>query len=216
MKVRELIELLQNKPLDLDVYLQEVAPTSCKAAPGVIRLSMATLFDKYVAVMDNAGVRYLAIGCTTSGVADADDSKATNVDDEYKNTEPAGSLENVASEKAREYALNMPGGERATAVGKTYSESGYYQGFVAGSYWQMSKDGKILHNVICQSHEAGRIYERETSKNKAVDGVICGKVRREEDGPYELHAESDSLPLDGKFKMGDKVKLLILPSNETE
>lgn len=215
MKVRELIELLQNKPLDLDVYLQEAAP-SFTGAPDVRRLSMATLFDKYVAVMDNAGVRYLAIGCTASGVADADDSKVTNVDDEYKKTEPAGSLEVVASEKAREYALNLPGGERTTAVGKTYSESGYYQGFIAGSYWQMSKDGKILHNVICQSHEAGRIYERETSKNKAVDGVIRGEIRNQEDEPYELYAESDSLPLDGKFKMGDKVKLLIIPSNETE
>ena len=214
MKVRELIELLQNKPLDLDVYLQEVAPSSVKAAPGVLRLSMATLYDRYVAVMDNAGVRYLAIGCTASGIADGDDSKVTNVDDDYKNTGPVEKLEDVASEKARDYALNLPGGEMVTSVGTSYSESGYYHGFIAGSYWQMSKDGKILHNVLCQSHEAGRIYERETMKNKAVDGVIRGEIRSQEDEPYELYAESDSLPLDGEFKMGDEVRIILFKKED--
>ena len=54
-------------------------------------------------------------------------------------------LKDIAKDKAREYALSPPGGERTTAVGHTYSESGYYHGFVDGAKWEKEQ---ILEKVI--------------------------------------------------------------------
>ena len=55
-------------------------------------------------------------------------------------------VEDVAAEKAREYALSLPGGERTTSVGSTYSESGYYHGFVDGSKFK-SDEKSFIENL---------------------------------------------------------------------
>ena len=75
MKVSELIELLKSKPQDLQVYLQD-----CENIPVERILSMASLDARDVAVMENEGCRYLAIGCTADGIARADGSKIINVE----------------------------------------------------------------------------------------------------------------------------------------
>lgn len=55
-------------------------------------------------------------------------------------------VEDVAAEKAREYAMSLPGGERTTAVGSTYSESGYYHGFVDGFKFK-SDEKSFIENL---------------------------------------------------------------------
>ena len=75
MKVCELIELLKSKPQNLPVYLQDCENVAVKRI-----IYMASLDASNVAVMDNEGCRYLAIGCTADGIARADGSKITNVD----------------------------------------------------------------------------------------------------------------------------------------
>ena len=51
---------------------------------------------------------------------------------------------------------------------------------------------------------------KEQMMKEAVEGYILGETRNQEDKPYEIYAESDFLPLNGKFKMGDRVKLIIV------
>ena len=69
MKVKDLIKLLESKPQDLEVYLQELVGN-----PLDRKLSMSSLYECEVAEMRNVDTHYLAIGCTTDGVADADGS----------------------------------------------------------------------------------------------------------------------------------------------
>lgn len=76
MNVSELIQLLQSKPQDLPVYLQENVGT----VPGERRYVTSSLFDCNVAVMKNVDTPYLAIGTTANGVADADGSSIINVE----------------------------------------------------------------------------------------------------------------------------------------
>ena len=45
---------------------------------------------------------------------------------------------------------------------------------------------------------------------EAVEGEIFGDIRDREKEPYQIWAESDFLPLDGEFKLYDKVKLIIV------
>lgn len=58
--------------------------------------------------------------------------------------------------------------------------------------------------------KAGAEWMRNKMIEEAVEGHILGEIRNQEDEPYEIYAESDFLPLNGKFKMGDKVKLIIV------
>ena len=75
MKVKELIELLKNKPQDLEVYLQELVGNPLER-----KLSMSSLYECEVAVMKNVDTPYLAIGCTCDGVADANGSIVKRID----------------------------------------------------------------------------------------------------------------------------------------
>lgn len=61
-----------------------------------------------------------------------------------------------------------------------------------------------------------RDSEKMISKDleDAVDGIIVGDIRSQEDEPHEIYVESAPLPLDGKWKMGDKVRIVILPNKE--
>lgn len=75
MKVKELIELLESKPQELEVYQQELVGNPLER-----KLSMLSLYEFNVAVMKNVNTPYLAIGCTCNGVADADGSKIERID----------------------------------------------------------------------------------------------------------------------------------------
>ena len=75
MKVRDLIKLLESKPQDLEVYLQELVGNPLER-----KLSMSSLYECEVAVMKNVDTPYLAIGCTCDGVADADGSVVKRID----------------------------------------------------------------------------------------------------------------------------------------
>ncbi len=56
----------------------------------------------------------------------------------------------------------------------------------------------------------GAKWQKEQMMNDAVEGEVIGEIRNQEYEPYEIYVESDFLPLNGKFKMGDKVKLIIV------
>ena len=60
-----------------------------------------------------------------------------------------------------------------------------------------------------RSFQDGRDEMREQMLKEAVDGVIYGDVRSQEDQPYQIYAESDYLPMD-KFKQYDRVKLIVI------
>lgn len=77
MKVYELIELLKEKPQELEVYLQDCEHPRF---PGDRVLSMCNLDKSNVSIMQNGDVKYLAIGCTVDGIARADGSKVVNID----------------------------------------------------------------------------------------------------------------------------------------
>lgn len=53
-------------------------------------------------------------------------------------------------------------------------------------------------------------WQKEQMKKDAVNGEIEGDWRNQEDAPYAIYAVSDSLPLDGEIKYGDKVKVVII------
>ena len=69
------------------------------------------------------------------------------------------------------------------------------------------------HEVLLNSYnglvEFAKVFQEKLMK-EAVKGHILGEIRNQEDDPYEIYAESDFLPLNGKFKMGDKVKIIIV------
>lgn len=56
-------------------------------------------------------------------------------------------------------------------------------------------------------------WMRKQMMKEAVEGDICGDILNQHDEPYQIYAESDFLPLNGKFKMGDEVKLIIIKGN---
>ena len=76
MKVQELIELLESKPKDLEVYLQDFEGNPIDGR----KIFMSNLTKSEVAVMWNGNTHYLAIGYTCDGVARADGSEIINVD----------------------------------------------------------------------------------------------------------------------------------------
>lgn len=72
---------------------------------------------------------------------------------------------------------------------------------------------KKLHGPMatlerCAKHFAN--WQKKIMMKDAVDGEIIGEIRNQEDEPYDIYAESDSLPLDGYVKYGDKVKMIII------
>ena len=78
-------------------------------------------------------------------------------------------------------------------------------------------DNKDIGETIDKSFDAG-IKEgyrrcREQMMKEAVEGDIEGNWREQEDAPYELYATSDELD-STKYKIGDKVKLIILKEDE--
>lgn len=74
MKVYELIELLKEKPQELEIYLQDCEQPRF---PGDRVLSMCNLDKSNVSIMQNGDAKYLAIGCTTDGIARADFGSAS-------------------------------------------------------------------------------------------------------------------------------------------
>lgn len=68
---------------------------------------------------------------------------------------------------------------------------------------------EVLLNPYNGLVEFAKVFQ-EKLMEEAVEGYILGEIRNQEDEPYEIYAESDFLPLNGKFKMGDKVKIIIV------
>ena len=56
-------------------------------------------------------------------------------------------------------------------------------------------------------------WQKQKMEKEAVEGQIEGDWREQEDAPYELYATSDELT-STKYKIGDKIKLIILKENE--
>lgn len=139
-------------------------------------------------------------------------------------------VEDVAAEKAREYALSLPGGERTTAVGSTYSESGYYHGFVDGSGWQkeinsaweklekdyspsaLDKTEILVSGLVGEkqfSNIAQHFYELG-KKDMLKDAVECETVCIKD----QLLAV---LPIkEFRWTVGDKVNIIILPKEDKQ
>lgn len=76
--------------------------------------------------------------------------------------------------------------------------------------WQKQKDQEIIELAEDHAMLAGMNKMKEEMMKDAVEGAIYGNIRNQEEEPYEIYAESDNLPLNGKFKMGDKVKIIIV------
>ena len=138
-------------------------------------------------------------------------------------------VEDVAAEKAREYALSLPGGERTTSVGSTYSESGYYHGFVDGSKFK-SDEKSFIENLDEAAEEwakenygvnymefdftqdaaframyhfrSGAKWDRQQMLKNAVEGEITKDNR----GNNVLLAGF----LNNGFEIGDKVRVIIV------
>lgn len=70
--------------------------------------------------------------------------------------------------------------------------------------------GVMPHIVSAAKHFAQ--WQKEQMMKDAVEGYIEGDQRNQEDEPYDVYAVSDSLDTT-KFKIGDKVKVIILPSD---
>lgn len=56
---------------------------------------------------------------------------------------------------------------------------------------------------------AGRDWFKDQMMKDAIEGYIEGDQRNQEDEPYDVYAVSDSLDTK-KFKIGDKVKVIIV------
>lgn len=86
-------------------------------------------------------------------------------------------VEDVAAEKAREYALSLPGGERTTAVGSTYSESGYYHGFVDGSDWQKEQKpaewSEGLEDILLEFYDE---YDSNAENRPIIPRIYAEKL----------------------------------------
>lgn len=76
--------------------------------------------------------------------------------------------------------------------------------------WQKEQDDKELSEKIASAYQLGLADKEKQMMKEAVEGHILGEIRNQEEKPYEIYAESDFLPLNGKFKMGDKVKIIIV------
>lgn len=73
---------------------------------------------------------------------------------------------------------------------------------------------EIIKTAEDHAFLAGADWQEKQMMKEAVDGVIVGDIGSQEDEPYDIYVESASLPLDGKWKMGDKVRIIILPKEE--
>lgn len=58
-------------------------------------------------------------------------------------------------------------------------------------------------------------WQKKQMMKDAVEGYIEGDQRNQEDEPYDVYAVSDSLDTT-KFKIGDKVKVLILKDDDNK
>lgn len=58
--------------------------------------------------------------------------------------------------------------------------------------------------------EDGIILGKEQMMKEAVDGEVYGDIMEQEEKPYQIWVESDLLPLKGNFKIGDKVRIIIV------
>lgn len=69
------------------------------------------------------------------------------------------------------------------------------------------------HNLVWM-FKRGAKWQKEQMMQKAVEGEIRGDIRSQEEEPYQIWAESDFLPLDEKFEIGDKVRIIIVKEEE--
>lgn len=120
------------------------------------------------------------------------------VEKSEKPSEGTVDVEDVAAEKAREYALSLPGGERTTAVGSTYSESGYYHGFVDGSDWQ--KEQKPAEWSEEDKQWLSEVYS-------AIDHSMYSEVERQAMKKYIDHLRYQSQPKQELDEESNKVVL---------
>ena len=114
------------------------------------------------------------------------------------------------SEKSVPADLEEAGVEYSKKVSDGHNYRDLRVGFIAGAKWQKEHDAELIEIAYNDGITIGMTKQKEQMMKEAVEGHILGEIRNQEDEPYEIYAESDFLPLNGKFKMGDKVKLIIV------
>ena len=87
------------------------------------------------------------------------------------------------------------------------------QQYEDGSYVNGIRDYFTREELI-SLFKAGAKWQAE--QGITVYGDIEGNWRNQEDAPYEIFAVSDSLPMTGNIKFGDKVIVQIRKANEKE
>jgi hypothetical protein len=113
----------------------------------------------------------------------------------------------------------------------------FRRGFKAGAEWmagqfeknrlaacdeqtkeEYEKETELVDKIVTEEHRMptfsdaiiyGINWQKQQMEKEAVEGYIEGNWREQEDAPYELYAISDELD-STKYKIGDKVKLIIL------
>ena len=124
-------------------------------------------------------------------------------------------------EAAEEYALLFDDGTR-------WKDGGKYKGFIAGAEWQKEQMYKqaeksllkksngeyLLEDLVAHDigfHNGRKIGAEEARKQMMKDAVEGFIFQSEEYYPKELVAQYN-----GELKHGDKVKIIILPSNDAD
>ena len=98
-------------------------------------------------------------------------------------------------------------------------EGGYYsditmsEAFKAGAQWQKDQMNeawlKDREGCFWDGVNEGKKAMKDQILKEAVEGKIYGDIKDQEDEPYEIWAESYSLPKD-KFHLHENVKLVII------
>lgn len=71
-----------------------------------------------------------------------------------------------------------------------------------------------FYDALAEFFIAGAKWQKKQIMKEAVEGEIRGDIRNQEEKPYQIWAESDYLPLDEKFEIGDKVHIIIVKEDE--
>lgn len=124
--------------------------------------------------------------------------------------EPSEDLEEAADEYEKKHTYQRyDGGGLTPEYNATLAEA-----VIFGAKWQKQRDAELIEIAYNDGITIGMTKQKEQMMQKAVEGEIRGDIRSQEEEPYQIWAESDFLPLDEKFEIGDKVRIIIVKEEE--
>ena len=119
------------------------------------------------------------------------------------------SLSTIESEKPAPADLEEAAKEYTD--GKSWAKENYLtpyirDAFIAGAKWQKEQDDKELSDLLTIAHLQGA----EQMKEQMMENALHGWMDEDNEPPYDLNVICEEKIPFGKFKHGDKVRIIIV------